>query len=142
MRRFKKKYSSSKVFDSYVLQKHKNIIKEYGLRNKKQIWITEGLISKYKKVVLKYAVNSLYLTQVLDKLLRLGVIKEKNKEEIETLEIDNFLQRRLQTVVAKLKATTLYHARQLITHGHIKVNATRVKSPSFLVRLDSQITFS
>ena len=44
------------------------------------------------------------------------------------------LERRLDTVIYRAKfATTVFSARQLINHGHIKVNSKKVNIPSYLV---------
>ena len=44
------------------------------------------------------------------------------------------LERRLDTVIYRAKfALTVFSARQLINHGHIKVNGKKVKISSFLV---------
>jgi small subunit ribosomal protein S4 len=44
------------------------------------------------------------------------------------------LERRLDTVIYRAKfATTVFSARQLINHGHIKINGRKVNIPSFLV---------
>ena len=45
-----------------------------------------------------------------------------------------FLERRLDTVIYRAKfATTVFSARQLINHGHIKVNGKKVNIPSYSV---------
>ena len=45
-----------------------------------------------------------------------------------------FLERRLDTVIYRAKfATTVFSARQLINHGHIKVNGKKVNISSYLV---------
>ena len=45
-----------------------------------------------------------------------------------------FLERRLDTIIYRAKfATTMFSARQLINHGHIKVNGKKVNIPSYLV---------
>ena len=52
------------------------------------------------------------------------------------------LERRLDTVIYRAKfAPTVFSARQMINHGHIKVNGSRVDIPSFLVSKDDVITF-
>jgi small subunit ribosomal protein S4 len=44
------------------------------------------------------------------------------------------LERRLDTVIYRAKfSTTVFSARQLINHGHIKVNGKKVNIPSYLV---------
>ena len=45
------------------------------------------------------------------------------------------LERRLDTVIYRAKlATTVFSARQLINHGHIKINGKKVNIPSYLVK--------
>ena len=45
------------------------------------------------------------------------------------------LERRLDTVIYRAKfATTVFSARQLINHGHIKVNGKKVNIPSYQVK--------
>ena len=45
------------------------------------------------------------------------------------------LERRLDMVIYRAKfATTVFSARQLINHGHIKVNSKKVNIPSYLVK--------
>ena len=51
-----------------------------------------------------------------------------------------FLESRLDTVVYRAKfATTVFSARQLINHGHIKVNGKKVNIPSYLVKAEDTI---
>ena len=50
------------------------------------------------------------------------------------------LERRLDTVIYRAKfATTVFSARQLINHGHIRVNGKKVNIPSFLVKAEDAI---
>jgi len=51
-----------------------------------------------------------------------------------------FLERRLDTVAYRAKfAITVFSARQLINHGHIKVNGKKVNIPSYLVKAEDSI---
>ena len=51
-----------------------------------------------------------------------------------------FLERRLDTVIYRAKfATTVFSARQLINHGHIKVNGKKVDIPSYLIKTEDTI---
>ena len=51
-----------------------------------------------------------------------------------------FLERRVDTVIYRDKfATTGFSARQLINHGHIKVNGKKVNIPSYLVKVEDTI---
>ena len=51
-----------------------------------------------------------------------------------------FLERRLDTVAYRAKfAITVFSSRQLINHGHIKVNGKKVNIPSYLVKAEDTI---
>lgn len=51
-----------------------------------------------------------------------------------------FLERRLDTVTYRAKfAITVFSARQLINHGHIKVNGKKVNIPSYLINAEDVI---
>lgn len=55
----------------------------------------------------------------------------------------SLLERRLDNVVYRLKmASSRFQARQLVVHGHILVNGTRVKSPSSLIKEGDEISLS
>ena len=50
------------------------------------------------------------------------------------------LESRLDTVIYRAKlATTVFSARQIINHGHIKVNGKKVNIPSYVVRAEDTI---
>lgn len=51
------------------------------------------------------------------------------------------LERRLDNVVYRLgMGDSRAHARQLVTHGHIRVNGKKVNIPSFRVKVNDEIT--
>ena len=51
-----------------------------------------------------------------------------------------FLERRLDTVIYRAKfAATVFSARQLINHGHIRVNGKKVNIPSYLVKTEDVV---
>ena len=51
-----------------------------------------------------------------------------------------FLERRLDTVIYRAKfSITVFAARQLINHGHIRVNGKKVNIPSYLVKAEDMI---
>lgn len=53
------------------------------------------------------------------------------------------LERRLDNVIYRLKlATTRAQARQMIVHGHILVNGSKVSSPSYLVSLQDTVSLA
>lgn len=55
----------------------------------------------------------------------------------------SLLERRLDNTIYRLKmATTRTQARQVIVHGHIKVNGKKVSSPSYLVSVGDVISLA
>ena len=55
----------------------------------------------------------------------------------------SLLERRLDNVIYRLKmASSRIQSRQMVVHGHIYVNGSKIKSPSFLVKLGDTITLS
>ena len=66
--------------------------------------------------------------------------KALQKKGNTTENLVGLLERRLDTVIYRAKfASTVFSARQLINHGHIKVNGKKVNIPSFLVREEDNI---
>ena len=53
------------------------------------------------------------------------------------------LERRLDAVVYRLKfVPTVFSARQIVNHGHVRVNGKRVNIPSYLVKIGDVIELS
>ena len=66
--------------------------------------------------------------------------KALNKKGNTSENLIGFLERRLDSVIYRAKfATTVFSARQLINHGHIKVNDKKVNIPSYLVKEEDTI---
>ena len=66
--------------------------------------------------------------------------KALGKKGNTTENLVGLLERRLDTVIYRAKfATTVFSARQLINHGHIRVNGKKVNIPSYLVKESDSI---
>ena len=51
-----------------------------------------------------------------------------------------YLESRLDTIIYRAKfATTVFSARQLINHGHVRVNGKKVNIPSYLVKSEDTV---
>ena len=60
--------------------------------------------------------------------------KARNKKGNTSENLIGFLERRLDIIIYRAKfATTVFSARQLINHGHIRVNGRKVNIPSYLI---------
>lgn len=134
------------------IDEEKELLKEYGLKNKKELWKMEGKWKSYSKRVKK--IREMADTeraqeeevQILKKVKEMGIIKEKEGiDGLLSTTIKDILNRRLQTLLVKKNlAKTIKEARQFITHGHITIAGKKIKSPSYLVSIieESKINFS
>merc|ERR1712111_67207 len=124
------------------------IIGEYGLRNKREIWRAQLTLSKIRRAARQLLTmdekdpKRLFEgNALLRRLVRVGVLDESRMklDSVLALKVEDFLERRLQTLVFKLGlAKSIHHARVLIKQRHIRVGKQIVNVPSFLVRVDSQ----
>ncbi len=127
------------------------LVKKYGLRNKRELWKAYSTLRKYRREARKllaeitepgevgdYARSE--SKNVLGKLSKIGLLK-KNAEldEILALGIEDLLERRLQTLVHKRAlANSAKQARQLIVHGHVAVAGRKITVPSYTVLKDEE----
>jgi len=130
------------------------LVKAYGLRNKKEVWKAASMLRMYRSEARKLLANVAggqeggleghYKTQseeILAKLIRYGIIKsDSNIDDILSLKTENLLERRLQTQVLRLGlARTVIQARQFITHGHIAINGRKATIPGMLVSKEDEM---
>ena len=121
----------------------REIVIKYGLKNKRELWKAEAILSSFRaqartlqaKIRYNDPVAQKQLGLLLKKLDRLDLMGgNASLDDILSMSIENILDRRLQTVVyQKNMATTMKQARQLITHGHIKVGDRVVTIPGLSV---------
>jgi len=128
------------------LEREQVLLGKYGLRNKKELWLAETIIRKFRHqarslLALPPAERTAREKQLVQKLYKLGFIDKENAtiDDILGLTVENYLERRLQTIVFKKGlARTIYQARQLIVHGHIAIGGRRVTSPGYVVSRDEE----
>ncbi|MBO4302212.1 30S ribosomal protein S4 [Methanosarcinaceae archaeon] len=129
------------------------LVKAYGLRNKREVWKAESLLRTYRSdamdllaqaastsdAVLKGAAKT-EADQILGRLIRYGILKaDSDIDDILGLKAENILERRLQTQVLRLGlAKTIRQARQFITHGHIAIDGRKATVPSMLISIDDE----
>jgi len=118
---------------------------EYGLRNKRELWIAAAMLRKYRHraralLALPPDVREKEEKALLNRLYEIGLVDENaTLDDVLSLTVKDLLERRLQTIVyRKGLAKSIHHARQLVTHGHIAINGRRVTSPGYIVRRDEE----
>ena len=138
MKRKHKTYSRPKrPFDKVRIEEEGKIKEEFGLKNKTEIWKAEARVKDIRGKAKRLIKSSAQDQKVLfEKLQKLG-FKVNSIGEALSLDKKDYLNKRLQTIVAKKKiAPTIKSARQLITHRKILVDGRVVDSPSYIIPVD------
>lgn len=119
--------------------------KEYGLKNKKEIWKMNSVLKRFQEQAKNLIrTNSEQAKKeeklFLAKLVKLNLLSpDANIEKVLDLNVEDIMERRLQTVVArKGLARTTKQARQFIIHKHILIDGKLMNVPSYLVKLDEE----
>ncbi|HWQ68015.1 MAG TPA: 30S ribosomal protein S4 [Methanospirillum sp.] len=152
-----KQYQTPKrPFELSRIEEETRLVIEYGLRNKREVWIAKGALRRYRKAGRDLiALNSTGASQdVIDRkkaelighLNRIGMLgPDAGIDNVLSLKVEQQLDRRLQTQVYRQGfARSPKQARQFITHGHIAINGRRVTIPGYTVSAAEQdsITYS
>ena len=143
MKRQQKKFARPlRPWSRSNIEAEKKIKQDYGLRRKKEIWRAESILRNYRRIARSLAAKRDKEKEkiLLDKLLKMGLIKtESSLDNVLALNIENILERRLQTLVFKRGlAHTPKQARQMIVHGHVALDGRRTRWPSVLVPLSEE----
>ncbi len=122
------------------IDEEKQLIREYGLRNKKEVWMMKSKAKNFadqaKRLTAKETDQSTKeKEQLLTKLYRFNLLpKGAGVDDVLGLTIRDILERRLQTVVFKKGlAKSMKQARQFITHRHIAVDNKIITAPSYIL---------
>jgi len=149
----KKKYLAGKpkkIWNKQLLLEELQLMGEYGLRNKKELWLARARLKwivRRARALLSMTAEERAPLEVpfKEKLYKMGFIEDPNVplDRILSLDVRAILERRLQPLVFRMGlAKSIHHARQLVVHGHVLVAGRRVTSPGFLVprELEDKIT--
>lgn len=138
MKRKHKTYSRPKrPFEKERILEENEIRKEFGLKNKREIWKAEARVKELRNKA-KNLISSPEKNQKLffDKVKKMG-LKVDSIGDVLALDKRDYLRRRLQTVLVEKKiANTPKAARQLIVHRKVMINENVVDSPSYIVGVD------
>ncbi|VAI14628.1 unnamed protein product [Triticum turgidum subsp. durum] len=116
------------------------LVGEYGLRCKRELWRVQYALSRIRNAA-RHLRRIFEGAALLRRMNRYGLLAEGQDklDYVLALTAENFLARRLQTLVFKAgMAKSIHHARVLIRQRHIRVGRQIVNVPSFMVRVESE----
>ena len=133
-----------KLFETARIEEENKIKRNYGLKNKTEIWKAAARVSTLRRRAKKLISqnDSEESKGFFGKVRNMG-IDVKTTADVLALTTENILDRRLQTFVFKKGlARTALEARQLIVHKNVLVDGRAVNIPSFVISkdLESKIT--
>lgn len=134
IRKKKKFVRPKKPFESFRITEENELVKKYGLKNKREIWKTLAKINYYRSRAKALARKSLEEQNVLFNKLKAVGLNVESTADVLDLKVEDLLERRLPTVVAKKGiAGTTKQARQMVVHKKILVDGKVVNSPGYIV---------
>lgn len=149
-KRLRKKYSKpAHPWQKARIEDEKKLMKDYGLKNKTELWKLNSILRDFKKQVKELVPRKdgqaeKEKKQLLTKLQLLCLIKKDAKlEDILALELKDMCERRLQTLVFRRGlAHSIKQSRQLIVHEHIAVDNKIIGSPYYLINVKEESLIS
>ncbi len=127
------------------LDAEKEILKQYGLRRKYEVWKMDSMLRKFlnrAKTIIgeRSSQSEIEKKQLLEKLYTLGLLKKDSRvEDVLNLTLKDVMERRLQTLLCRKNlARTMIQARQFITHQYVAVGSRKITAPSYLVSIKEE----
>ncbi len=138
MKRKHKKYSRPKrPFDKKRIEEEAQIKKEFGLKNKREIWRAEAQIKSIREKAKKLISAEEEKQKELFERLKKKGFNVNSIADVLGLDKRDYLKRRLQTILFEKKlAPTIKTARQLIVHRKVLINDRVIDSPSYIVPVE------
>jgi small subunit ribosomal protein S4 len=144
-KKLRKKYESPrKPFAD--LESERNLMRDFGLVTKRELWRAETELRNLRRRARAIQAKKESgrgspeeeESMLIKKLIGFG-LDINSLDDILKLSLSDMLERRLQTIIYKKGITiTVKQARQLIVHGHVRIDGKRVKFPSFIVSKEQE----
>lgn len=139
-----------KLWEAGRMAEEVELVKAFGLRNKRELWKAQSVLRKYRRVSRDLLASKargearaeVEAKAVIGRLFNNGVLKEDaDLDSVLSLKVNDLLERRLQTQVYRQGlANSTKQARQFITHGHIQISGRKVTVPGYMVRRGEEMT--
>ncbi len=140
-RKHRKKYQTpGTAWSKSRIEEEAELVKEFGFKNKKEIWKVESLLRKFARKAKDLIPSEgkqaeIETKHLLEKLASLGLLEPNSQlDKVLDINLKSLAERRLQSQVYKKGfAKSVKQARQFITHRHVLINNKVITSPSYLV---------
>ena len=139
VKKLKKTYETpNEGWSEERIQREEELKEEYGLNNKKEIYKAQSQLRSFRRKARELVSeedDSEAVNDIKQRAHDIGLVKGNAElEDLFTLNVTDFLVRRLQTAVNRRGySDTVNEARQLVVHGHVYVDGQRVNVPGYLL---------
>ncbi|AOV94333.1 hypothetical protein AQV86_00205 [Nanohaloarchaea archaeon SG9] len=139
VKKLKKTYETpNEGWSEERIQREEELTEEYGLNNKKEIYKAQSQLRSFRRKARELVSeedDSEAVNDIKQRAHDIGLVKGNAElEDLFTLNVTDFLDRRLQTAVNRRGySDTVNEARQLVVHGHVYVDGQRVNVPGYLL---------
>ncbi|PSH00824.1 MAG: 30S ribosomal protein S4 [Nanohaloarchaea archaeon SW_7_46_7] len=139
VKKLKKTYETpNEGWSEERIQREEELKEEYGLNNKKEIYKAQSQLRSFRRKARELVSeedDSEAVNDIKQRAHDIGLVKGNAElEDLFTLNVTDFLDRRLQTAVNRRGySDTVNEARQLVVHGHVYVDGQRVNVPGYLL---------
>jgi len=144
VKKLKKTYETpNEGWNEERIQREQELTDEYGLKNKKEIYKAQSQLRSFRREARKLVAeedDSEAVQDIKQRAHDLGLVKGNAElEDLFTLNVTDFLDRRLQTAVNRRGySDTANEARQMVVHGHVYVDGQRVNVPGYLLTKEEE----
>lgn len=138
VKKLKKQYETpNEGWNQERMNREDRLIEDYGLKNKREVYKAQSQLRDLRREARKLVAseNEQEQRELIEKANRIGLVRENAElEEILSLNVTDFLDRRLQTAVNRRGySDTVREARQIVVHGHVYVDGQRVTVPGYML---------
>ena len=144
VKNLKKQYETpNRAWNEERIEREDQLREDYGLKNKEEIYKAYSQLRNFRREARKLVgAESRETEDILNKAHRLGLVKSDAEiTDLLTLNVEDILNRRLQTAVDRRgHADSPKHARQLVTHGRVKVDGKKVNIPGYMLTTEEEKT--
>jgi small subunit ribosomal protein S4 len=127
-----------KLYDLVRIGEENKLVERYGLKSKREIWKAVSAIARIRRQAKMLITKSHEEQKILFNRLNKMGLKVNNIADVLGLGKEDFLKRRLQSIIVGKIARTPKGARQLIVHKHIAINNKIINIPSYIVPVDEE----